>query len=95
MHGGWIACAFDEMLGIANIAAGHPGMTGRLTVHYRRPTTAVPRAAVPGLGRAHEGRRIMSRAELWDGETLTAEAEGVFVQLRPELAEQYFNRVEG
>ena len=37
-----------------------------------------------------EGRRIMSRAELWDGETLTAEAEGLFVQPRPELAEQYF-----
>src|SRR5215210_7326228 len=26
VHGGWIACAFDEMLGIANIASGHPGM---------------------------------------------------------------------
>ena len=32
----------------------------------------------------------MSRAELWDGETLTAEAEGLFVQPRPELAAQYF-----
>src|SRR6202162_5887783 len=38
VHGGWIACAFDEVLGIANIVAGHPGMTARLTVHYRRPT---------------------------------------------------------
>jgi hypothetical protein len=32
----------------------------------------------------------MSRAEIFDGETLTAEAEGLFVQPRPELAEQYF-----
>ena len=54
-------CAFDEMLGIANIAAGHPGMTARLTVHYRQPDAAVPRAAVPGRGStAIEGRRIMS-----------------------------------
>ena len=39
-----------------------------------------------------EGRRIMSRAEMYDGDTLTAEAEGLFVQPRPELAEQYFGR---
>ena len=32
----------------------------------------------------------MSRAEMYDGEVLTAEAEGLFVQPRPELAEQYF-----
>ena len=37
-----------------------------------------------------EGRRIMSRAEMYDGDVLTAEAEGLFVQPRPELAEQYF-----
>src|ERR1700759_2831202 len=38
VHGGMIALAFDEMLGIANIAADHPGMTARLIVHYRKPT---------------------------------------------------------
>ena len=38
VHGGMIALAFDEMLGIANIAAGNPGMTARLIVHYRKPT---------------------------------------------------------
>jgi acyl-coenzyme A thioesterase PaaI-like protein len=38
VHGGWIALSFDEMLGMANIASGHPGMTGRLSVRYRRPT---------------------------------------------------------
>jgi acyl-coenzyme A thioesterase PaaI-like protein len=90
VHGGMIALAFDEVFGIANIAAGHPGMTGRLTVHYRRPTPLFHelrfRAAVDRI----EGRRIMSRAELWDGETLTAEAEGLFVRPRPERAEEIF-----
>jgi hypothetical protein len=37
-----------------------------------------------------EGRRIMTRGEMYDGDTLTAEADGVFVQPRAELAEQYF-----
>ena len=32
VHGGMIALAFDEVLGIANIAGEHPGMTARLTV---------------------------------------------------------------
>ena len=32
----------------------------------------------------------MSRAELWDGDTLTAEAEGLFVQPRPERALEIF-----
>ena len=90
VHGGWIACAFDEVLGIANIAAGNPGMTGRLVVHYRRPTPLFRELHVHAWVDRLEGRRIMSRAEMYDGDTLTAEAEGLFVQPRPELAEQYF-----
>ena len=81
-----IALAFDEMLGIANIAAGHPGMTGRLTIHYRKPTPLFHELRFRAWVDRVEGRRIMSRAELWDGETLTAEAEGLFVQPRPERA---------
>jgi hypothetical protein len=90
VHGGWIACAFDEMLGIANIAAGNPGMTARLTVHYRRPTPLFRELRFRAWVDRVEGRRIMSRAQAWDGDVLTAEADGIFVQPRPELAERYF-----
>jgi acyl-coenzyme A thioesterase PaaI-like protein len=90
VHGGWVACAFDEVLGIANIVAGHPGMTARLTVHYRRPTPLFNELVVRAWVDRVEGRRIMSRAEMYHGDTLTAEAEGLFVQPRPELAEKYF-----
>ena len=90
VHGGWIACAFDEMLGIANIASGHPGMTARLTVQYRRPTPLFHELRIRAWVDRVEGRRIMSRAEMYDGDVLTAEADGIFVQPRPELAEQYF-----
>ena len=90
VHGGWVACAFDEMLGIANIASGNPGMTARLTVHYRRPTPLFRELRFRAWVERVEGRRVMSRAEVYDGDTLTAEADGIFVQPRPELAEQYF-----
>lgn len=90
VHGGWVACAFDEMLGIANIESGHPGMTARLTVHYRRPTPLFHELRMRAWVERVEGRRIISRAEIYDGDALTAEADGLFVQPRPELAERYF-----
>jgi acyl-coenzyme A thioesterase PaaI-like protein len=95
VHGGWIACAFDEVLGIANIEAGHPGMTARLTVHYRKPTPLFQDLTFRARVDRVEGRRIMSRAEVWAGDTLTAEADGLFVHPRPELAAEYFGRPEG
>ena len=90
VHGGWVACALDELLGIANIAAGHPGMTARLTVHYRKPTPLFRELRFRAWVDRIEGRRVMSRAEVWDGDTLTAEADGVFIQPRPDVALQYF-----
>ena len=38
VHGGWVAAAFDEVLGYVQSLGGNPGMTGRLITHYRRPT---------------------------------------------------------
>ncbi|HEY8545400.1 MAG TPA: hypothetical protein VIL36_10150, partial [Acidimicrobiales bacterium] len=38
VHGGYVAAAFDEVLGSAQSLGGRPGMTGRLTIHYRSPT---------------------------------------------------------
>jgi len=90
VHGGMIALAFDEVLGIANIAAGHPGMTARLTIHYRRPTPLFHELRFRGAVDRVEGRRIISRAELWDGDALTAQADGLFVQPRPERALEIF-----
>jgi acyl-coenzyme A thioesterase PaaI-like protein len=90
VHGGMIALAFDEVLGIANIVAGHPGMTGTLTIRYRRPTPLYRELWFKAWVERVEGRRIISKGEVWDGDTKCAEAEGIFVQPRPELAEQYF-----
>src|SRR6185436_18331747 len=38
VHGGLIAAAFDEVLGFAQSMTGNPGMTGTLTIKYRKPT---------------------------------------------------------
>ncbi len=90
VHGGMVALVFDEILGIANIASGCPGMTGSLTVKYRRPTPLYQQLRWEGWVQEVHGRRVRSRATVHHGDVLCAEADGIFVQPRPELRAAYF-----
>jgi acyl-coenzyme A thioesterase PaaI-like protein len=90
VHGGWIALAFDEMLGMANIASGHPGMTGRLSVRYRRPTPLHRPVGFDAWTEEVDGRRIVTRGTLTVDGVVTAEAEGLFVVIDIEKALEYF-----
>jgi acyl-coenzyme A thioesterase PaaI-like protein len=90
VHGGWIALAFDEMLGMANIASGHPGMTGRLSVRYRRPTPLHRPVAFEAWTEEVDGRRIVTRGTLSLDGAVTAEAEGLFVIIDLDKALEYF-----
>jgi len=90
VHGGWVALTFDELLGMTNIAGGHPGMTGRLTIRYLKPTRLHRPVELHGRIDRVEGRRIVSKGELYVDGVLTAEAEGLFVTIDPRLAAEYF-----
>ncbi len=92
VHGGWVALSFDELLGMTNIASGHPGMTGRLTVRYLKPTPLHRPVELHGHVDRVDGRRIVSKGELRVDGVLTAEAEGLFVTIDPRLAAEYFGR---
>jgi len=83
VHGGVIAETFDEILGAATIAAGNPGMTGTLTIKYRKPTPLRTDLRLEARLTGRSGRKIRAWGGLYDGETLTAEAEGIFVEVRP------------
>lgn len=84
VHGGVIAQVFDEILGVANILTGTGGMTGTLTVRYRRPTPLLASLEVEARQTHVEGRKIHCWAGMFlDGE-LTAEADAVFVTVPPE-----------
>lgn len=91
VHGGMVALAFDEILGIVNIANGSPGMTGTLTIRYRKPTPLYREVRFEAWVEHVEGRRVRSRAELHAGDMLCAEADGLFIQPRPEVAATYFS----
>lgn len=83
VHGGYVAAAFDEVLGSTQSLSGSPGMTGRLTVHYRSPTPLETDLRFVGWLDAVEGRKIFTRGELWAGDRLCAEAEGLFISITP------------
>jgi acyl-coenzyme A thioesterase PaaI-like protein len=90
VHGGYVALAFDEVLGIANVASGYGGLTGRLTVRYRRPTPLHTELRFVARVARADGRRLTTVGRVFDGETLTAEAEGLFVEIGPDRALEYF-----
>jgi hypothetical protein len=84
VHGGVLAMVFDEMLGAANIVAGHPGMTGTLTIRYRSPTPLRTPLRLAARFTGREGRKIRTWGGMYHGEVMTAEAEGIFIELVPQ-----------
>jgi acyl-coenzyme A thioesterase PaaI-like protein len=83
VHGGVIAEAFDELLGTANLVAGNPAMTGTLTVRYRKPTPLRTDLRMVARCTGRDGRKIHTWAGMYHGDLLTAEADGIFVEVDP------------
>lgn len=91
VHGGFIAAAFDEVLGAAQALAERAGMTGTLTVRYRQPVPLDHEVQFEARIVRVEGRKILAAGMLHAGETLCAEAEALFIAVDFErlLAERY------
>ncbi len=85
VHGGFIAAYFDEVLGMTQSLSGNPGMTVNLTVDYRAPTPLKQPVIFRGRVVSIDGRKISVAGTLHHGETLCAEAKGLFVSMRPEV----------
>lgn len=78
VHGGILAAVLDQMLGIAAEHAGAPGMTGTLTIRYRRGTRLGPIHAEAWLDRI-DGVKTFTKGEVSTADGVTAEVEGVFI----------------
>ena len=83
LHGGYVAAAFDEVLGYAQSLSGNPGMTGTLRVVYRSPTPLHAPLRFEAWVDRVDGRKIFTRSTLHAGERLCAEAEGLFISIKP------------
>ena len=56
-HGGMVALMLDEAVGWAAWHAGHPGVTGRLAVSYRRPLKLGEKVRI--VGKVENTRRSL------------------------------------
>ena len=83
MHGGIIAELFDELLGLANIVAAQPGMTGTLKIRYHRPTPLLAPLDLVARVTGREGRKIYTWGGIYHEGELTAEADGIFIEVIP------------
>ena len=83
VHGGVIAELFDELMGAANVIADKPAMTGTLTVRYRKPTPLLTPLALVARCQSSEGRKVHTWAAIYHEGAITAEAKGLFIEVRP------------
>ena len=83
-HGGVLSGIWDEVLAAANAIHRTGGPTGRLTIHYRRPTPLYEKLRFEAWVDRIEERKVLVHGRcVIDGqdETLT-EADGLFVRMR-------------
>jgi hypothetical protein len=85
VHGGALPLIFDEVLGRAASSPERPRIrTAYLNTAFRALTPIdVPLHVRGWLDRA-EGRKFFVRGEIRHGDVVCADAEGLFVELRPE-----------
>jgi hypothetical protein len=83
VHGGVIAELFDELLGMSNILVGQGAMTGTLTIRYRRPTPLLAPLELAARHTGKEGRKVYAWGGIFHQGELTAEADGVFIEVPP------------
>ncbi|MEZ3159494.1 PaaI family thioesterase [Microbacterium sp. BWT-B31] len=81
-HGGIVAAAFDEALG--RLAAGvSPCRTASLSVAFRAVTPIGRRLDIRATVGRIEGRKCFVHGKLLDGGVVCAEADALFIELRP------------
>ena len=88
VHGGFVAAAFDEVLGFTQSLGGSPGFTGTLVVRYRVPTPLHAELRFECRIDRVEGRKTFASGRVCAGDALCAEAEAIFVSARQERFQQ-------
>ncbi|MBW2383525.1 MAG: PaaI family thioesterase [Deltaproteobacteria bacterium] len=83
-HGGYVAAVFDEALGLACVFSGSPGMTGEITIRYRKPTPIRVPLRIEARMDRREGRKIYNSGTLHAGDMLVAESRGLFISVEHE-----------
>jgi acyl-coenzyme A thioesterase PaaI-like protein len=92
VHGGYVAAAFDEVLGYVQSLSSNSGFTGTLTVRYRQPTPLHEELRFEAEILRVEGRKIFTQGRLTAGIGLCAEAEAIFIAVDESRLEPLLKR---
>jgi acyl-coenzyme A thioesterase PaaI-like protein len=84
-HGGTIAMLFDSLLGYtaAKLTGSPYQRTAFLHVNYRQIAPVEKKLQVDAGIERIDGRKIFVEGRITDGDTVLADAEALFVRLRP------------
>ena len=83
-HGGAVATALDDGLGMLLMRLEQPAVTRRLEVDYLRPAFIARRYDIAAWCERIEGRKLWLVAELRDGTDVVARAAGLFIRVDAE-----------
>jgi acyl-CoA thioesterase FadM len=75
-----VAAIFDQFMGMAQMMGKQPGMTGRLTTRYHRPTPLNVELKLEAWMESVEGRKTLMQAEMRNGDEVTATCEALFIR---------------
>lgn len=79
VHGGMVAAVFDDILGAAMASVWSPGVTGRLTVHYRAPVPIDEWIEFRARAAAPSGRKLLVTGEARLGDRLLADCDALMI----------------
>ena len=79
VHGGVSAMVLDHVLGVANHVAGETGMTGTLTLRYRKPAPLWQPLEIAARQVSVDGRKIRTVGSILSGGDECVSAEGLFI----------------
>ena len=78
-HGGWVAALFDDLLSAAQGLLDAPGVTAVLRTRFREVTPLYEDLRMRAWVHEQRGRRSIIRGTCHAGDSLTADAEGIFM----------------
>lgn len=83
VHGGIVALALDEAIGWAAVAAGRPGVTGRLEIRFHQPLATGQRVKLTGQVDSIKRSLVFASARMQrtSDDVLVAEAKATLMQM--------------
>ncbi|MGJ8685893.1 MAG: PaaI family thioesterase [Spongiibacteraceae bacterium] len=81
VHGGIISLVFDQLLAFACLRNNTPGYTATLQVKYRKPLPLNKELRFESWLEECGERKVIARAECYDGDKLLASSEGLFIRI--------------